>query len=68
MHVLGELASAGTISVACSQAVRLVRIVLDYRVRCKEIELRREQFGLTPGSQPALAATGRHAVRRRRHS
>ena len=29
MHVLGELASAGTISVACSQAVRLVRIVLD---------------------------------------
>ena len=67
VHVLGELASAGTISVACSQAVRLVRIVLDYRVRCKEIELRREQLGLTPGSQPALAATGRHATRRRRH-
>ena len=52
MHVLGELASAGTISVACSQAVRLVRIVLDYRVRCKEIELRRAKLGLTPGSRP----------------
>jgi len=66
VHFLGELARAGTISVALSQAVRLVRIVLDYRVRCKEIELRREQLGLTPGSQPAQAATARHAVRRRR--
>jgi hypothetical protein len=53
VHVLGELVRAGTISVALSQAVRLVRIVLDYRVRCMEIELRREQLGLTPGSQPA---------------
>ena len=68
MHVLGELASAGTISVACSQAVRLVRIVLDYRVRCKEIELRRATLGLTPGSQPAQAASARHAIRRRAHS
>ena len=68
MHVLGELASAGTISVACSQAVRLVRIVLDYRVRCKEIELRRAQLGLTPGSQPAQAASARHAARRRKRS
>ena len=68
MHVLGELASAGTISVACSQAVRLVRIVLDYRVSCKEIELQREQLGLTPGSQPAQAASARHAARRRKRS
>jgi hypothetical protein len=68
VHVLGELARAGTISVAISQAVRLVRIVLDYRVRCKEIELRRQQLGLTPGSQPAQAATARHAARRRRRS
>ena len=68
MHVLGELASAGTISVACSQAVRLVRIVLDYRVRCKEIELRRTKLDLTPGSQPAQAASARHAIRRRTHS
>ena len=67
MHVLGELARAGIISVACSQAVRLVRIVLDYRVRCKEIELRRAQLGLTPGSQPAQAASARHAIRRRAH-
>ena len=66
MHVLGELASAGTISVACSQAVRLVRIVLDYRIRCKKIELRRAQLGLTPGSQPAQPASARHAKRRRR--
>jgi len=66
VHVLGELASAGTISVACSQAVRLVRIVLDYHVRCMEIELRRQQLGLTPGSQPAQAAIARHAVRRHR--
>jgi hypothetical protein len=68
VHVLGELARAEIISVACSQAVRLVRIVLDYRVRCKEIELRREQLGLTPGSQPAQAASARHAVRRRPRS
>jgi hypothetical protein len=66
VHVLGELARAGTISVALSQAVRLVRIVLDFRVRCKEIELRHKQLGLTPGSRPAQAATARHAVRRRR--
>jgi hypothetical protein len=66
VHVLGELASAGTISIALSQAVRLVRIVLDYRLRCKEIELRRQKLGLTPGSQPAQAAIARHAVRRRR--
>ena len=65
MHVLSELASAGAISVVCSQAVRLVRIVLDYRVRCKEIELRRAKLGLTPGSQPAKAASARHAIRRR---
>ena len=65
MHVLGELASAGIISVVCGAAVRLVRIVLDYRIRCKEIELRREKLGLTPGSQPAQAASARHAVRRR---
>ncbi len=64
MHVLGELARAGTISVVCGQVVRLVRIVLDYRVRCKEIELRCAQLGLTPGSQPAQAASARHAIRR----
>lgn len=65
MHVLGELAGAGTISVVCGQAVRLVRIVLDYRVRCKKIELHRDELGLTPGSQPAKPAYARHAARRR---
>ena len=65
MHALGELASAGTIPVVCGSVVRLVRIVLNYRLRCKEIELHREQLGLNPDSQPAQAATARHAVRRR---
>src|ERR1700723_2580328 len=68
VHVLSELASAGTISVALGQAVRLVRIVLDYRLRCMEIELRRQALGLSPASQPAKAATARHAVRRRSRS
>ena len=66
MHVLGELVSAGTISVALGQVVRLVRIVLAYRIRCMEIELRRDELGLNPGNQPAQAVTARHAVRRRR--
>ena len=66
MHVLGELVSAGTILAVCGQVVRLVRIVLAYRVKCKEIELRRAKIGLSPGSQPAQAAPARHAVRRRR--
>jgi hypothetical protein len=68
VHVLGELASAGTLSFASSQAVRIVRIVLNYRIECKKIELRREQLGLTPGSQPAQAASARHAARRRKRS
>ena len=66
MHVLGELVSAGTVSVALGQVVRLVRIVLAYRVECKKIELRRAKLGLGPGNQPAQAAPARHAVRRHR--
>ena len=68
MHVLGELASAGIISIVSSQAVRMVRIVLNHRIECKKIELSREQLGLTPGSQPAQAASARHAARRRKRS
>jgi hypothetical protein len=68
VHVLGELASAGTFSFASSQAVRMVRIVLNYRIECKKIELRRHELGLTPGSQPAQAAFARHAARRRKRS
>ena len=48
MHILGELAVPGTISAALMAAVRLVRIILAYRLRCKEIELRREQLGWFP--------------------
>jgi hypothetical protein len=84
VHVLSGLASAGAISVVCGSAVRLVRIVLDYRIRRMEMELRRQeselrrqeselrlellrkQLGLPPASQPAQAATVRHAIRRRR--
>jgi len=46
--------------------VRLVHIVLAYRVECKKIELRRAELGLNPGNQPAQAATAQHAVQRRR--
>lgn len=66
MHVLGKLIGAGTISVAINQTVRLVHIVLAYRVKCRKIELRRAELGLGHGNQPAQAATARHAVRRRR--
>ena len=65
MHVLGELVRPGTILAVCSLVVRLVRIVLAYRVECKKIELRRAELGLDPGNQPAQAAPARHAVRRR---
>ena len=68
MHVLGALASAGTLSYASRQAVHMVRIVLNYRIECKKIELRRQELGLTPGSQPARAAFARHAARRRKRS
>jgi hypothetical protein len=48
VQVLGWLVIHGTEFAASWQAVRLVRVVLDYRVRCKEIELLREQSGLAP--------------------
>jgi hypothetical protein len=64
VHVLGELAVPGTISAAVMAAVRLVRIVLAYRLRCKEIELRREELGLVSASQPAKAARARRTRRR----
>jgi hypothetical protein len=63
VRVLSWLAYPGVISALSWPAVRLVRIVLDYRLRCKEIELR-QQLRLDPGSQPAQAACARHAVRR----
>ena len=66
MHILGELAVPGTISAVLVAVVRLVRIILAYRLRCKEIELRREELGLVPTSQPAKAALARHSHRRLR--
>jgi hypothetical protein len=64
VRVLSWLAYPGVISALSWPTVRLVRVVLDYRLRCKEIELRRQQLRLDPGSQPAQAACARHAVRR----
>jgi len=61
LQVLGWLVAHGTTWFASWQAVRLVRVVLDYRVRIKEIELLREQSGLVPGRQPAPSACARHA-------
>jgi hypothetical protein len=65
VQVLGWLAAHGTIGAVSWQTVRLVRVVLDYRLRLKEIELLREQSGLVPGSQPARTVCARHARRRR---
>jgi len=65
VHILGELAVPGTISDVLVAVVRLVRIILAYRLRCKEIELRREELGLVPTSQPAKAARARHSRRLR---
>ena len=66
MHILGELAVPGTISAVLVAVVRLVHIILAYRLRCKKIELRREELGLVPTSQPAKAALARHSRRRLR--
>jgi len=65
VHILGELAVPGMISAVLAAAVRTLRISLAYRLRCKEIELLREQLGLVPGSQSAKAARARHTCRRR---
>jgi hypothetical protein len=67
VRILGELAVPGTISAALMAAVRLVRIVLAYRLRYMEIQLLREQRAYVPGSQPAKAAArARHTCRRNR--
>ncbi|HET9894591.1 MAG TPA: hypothetical protein VFQ44_06615 [Streptosporangiaceae bacterium] len=65
MQVLGWLVTHGTEWAVSWQAVRLVRVVLNYRVRCKEIELLREQSGLVPSRQSKQQARARHARRRR---
>lgn len=65
MHILGWLALPGTISALYLPTVRLVHVVLDYRLGCKKIELHREQPDQVPDSQPAKAAPARRARRRR---
>ena len=64
MQVLGWLVVHGTACAVSWQAVRLVRVVLAYRLRCKELELRREQLGL-PVRQPAPPAKARRVRRHR---
>lgn len=66
MQILGQLAVPGTISAVLVAVVRLVRVILDYRVRCKEIELLREQREPVPDSEPVKAARTRQIWPRRR--
>ncbi|HEX6234454.1 MAG TPA: hypothetical protein VFZ63_15105 [Jiangellaceae bacterium] len=67
MQILGELAVPGTIAAVLMAGVRLVHIVLAYRLRCKEIELLGEQQPrIVLGSQPAKAAGARKPRRARR--
>jgi hypothetical protein len=65
VQVLGWLVIHGTDFAVSWQAVRLVRVVLDYRVRCKQIELLREQSGLAPDRQPPPSAGARQRRKRR---
>lgn len=64
MRILGWLAVPGTISAVCWPAERLVRDVLAYRLRCKEIELLSKEHDLDSGSQPSYAARMRRTRRR----
>ena len=66
MQVLGWLVAHGTDGIVTWQVVRLVRTILDYRVRCKEIELLREQSGHVPDRQSVQPARAQRA--RRRHA
>jgi hypothetical protein len=64
VHGIVELVVSGALTSLSWQAVRLVRVVLAYRLRCKELELRREQLGL-PVRQPAPPAKARRVRRHR---
>lgn len=66
MQILGELAVPGTIAAVLMAGVRLAHIVLAYRLRCKELELLREQSGGVLGSQSAKASSVRIFRRARR--
>ena len=64
MHGIGELAVSGTLTSLSWQTVHLVRVVLTYRLRCKELELGRRPLGL-PVRQPAPAAKARRVPQAR---
>jgi hypothetical protein len=66
VQILGELVVPGTIAAVLVPGVRLVRIILGYRLRRMEIELLREQLRIVPGSQPAKAAGAGRSRRPRR--
>jgi hypothetical protein len=63
VRILGWLAVPETVSAVCFSTTRLARIVLEYRLRCKEIDLLREQRDLVSGSQLSRKARARHAGR-----
>lgn len=65
VQVLSWLVAHGTAYAASWQAVRLVRVVLHYRIRCKEIDLLREQANPVPDRQPEKAVRARRARHRR---
>jgi hypothetical protein len=66
VRILGWLATPEAISAVSFATVRIVHHVLNYRVKCKKIELRREERGLISGGQPSKPARARHSRRRAR--
>lgn len=66
MRILGWLATPEVISAVSFSTVRIVHLVLAYRVRCMEIELHREERGLVSVGQPSKPARARHVRRRAR--
>jgi hypothetical protein len=67
VRILVWLATPEITTAVSYAAVRIVRSVLDYRVKCKEIDLRREVLGLVSPAQPSKATQARHACRRVSH-
>jgi hypothetical protein len=66
VQILGELAAPGVLLILLTAGVRLVRIVLDYRLEYKRIELQREQLHLSMGRLATRKSVARHARRGKR--
>jgi hypothetical protein len=65
VRILGTLAVPGSISAVCWTIERIARSVLAYRVRCKEIDVLREEQRLSHGQQPLdVVCTRRRRVSR----